>query len=275
LYFSAFDGDQPAVIEKCNRTNVQLQVQIGCDEVSSVAAVQLAEKYPHFYTTVGLHPCDVKTCFTLKKEYRPSGYEQYKLKAHTFDALFQLFDRLIQSHRAKVVGLGETGFDLYHENSKEILDLQWDSFERHVHLAEKHSLPLVIHTRNATKELFQFLEAGKSKNRLAVIHCFSEGADVAAMVTKKYEFFLGIGGVATYPKSEAIREAIRVTPLEYLLTETDAPFLVPQEARKAGTTRNDASFIPEVVALIAQIKNMPQEKCGEILFENAHRFFGL
>lgn len=273
LYFSAFDGDQDDVVRRCDSTGVGLQVQIGCDEVSTLAAIELAKKYPHFYATVGLHPCDVKTCFDLKKDYRPAGYKDYQLQAHNFDELFHLFDSLIHNHSEKIVGLGETGFDLYHENSLEIYHLQQECFDRHVSLAEKHNKPLVIHIRNARQEFLSYLEQGRTRGLPAVVHCFSEDAKFAKIMTENYGFFLGIGGVATYPKSDSIREAIKKTPIEFLLTETDAPFLVPHTKRKQGEKRNDSSYLPEIVRLIAELKGMDEVECGNILFENAKRFY--
>lgn len=273
LYFSAFDADQDQVIKTCDNTNVQMQVQIGCDEVSTVAALTLAQKYPHFYSTVGVHPCDVLTCFDAKKDYRPSGFEDYQLRATDFDALFSLFDDLIRKNPKKIVGIGETGFDLYHNNSDEIFDVQKDVFLRHIELAKKHDKPLVIHIRNAIDEFFTFAESGILEGVRAVVHCFSEDREVAQRLVEQSGFFLGIGGVATYPNSKSIREAIRQTPIEFLLTETDSPFLVPHKTRKRGIQRNDASNIPEVIQLLAELKGIDVVECGEILFANAKRFY--
>jgi TatD DNase family protein len=119
------------------------------------------------------------------------------------------------------------------------------------------------------------VEQGRTHGVPAVVHCFSEDAHFAQIMTEEYGFFLGIGGVATYPKSENVREAIRKTPLEFLLTETDAPFLVPQKMRKQGEKRNDASNLPEVVQLISELKGMDEVECGNILFANAKRFYGV
>lgn len=275
LYFSDFSTDQDDVVRKCRQRNVAFQLQIGCDEVSSVAAVDLAQKYPEFYASVGLHPTDVRTCFDPQKPYRPFGYEDYSLTATNFDQLFDFFDQVITRCPDKVIALGETGFDLYHENSEEIKKIQWECFRRHIFLAQKYDLPVIIHTRNARETLQDFLRTHKDISFRAIIHCFSEDENFAQEMTQEYGFMLGIGGVATYPKSHAIRQAIQKTDLSFLVTETDAPFLVPQRARKNGEKKNDASFIPEVVDLIADLKNQPREETGKKLYENAMRFFKL
>ncbi len=105
-----------------------------------------------------------------------------------------------------------------------------------------------------------------------VIHCFCEDTDYAEIMTQKHGFFLGIGGVATYPNAQKTRDAIVETPIEFIVTETDSPFLTPQSFRK-DHKRNESSFLPEVVHLIADLKKMPVNQTAEVLFENAKRLF--
>ena len=105
-----------------------------------------------------------------------------------------------------------------------------------------------------------------------VIHCFCEDKNFAQEVITQYGFFLGIGGIATYPKSTEIRAAIKATPLKFLVTETDAPFLVPQKHR-SNHKINEPAFLTEVVEMIAQIKGKKKDEVAGILFENAKRLF--
>jgi len=275
LYFSSFDGDQKSVIEKCRKSGVDLQIQIGCDEVSSLAALKLAQENKGFYSTLGIHPCDVKVCFDEGKLHRSSGFENYKLKAKTFDELFAMFEKLVEKHPEEIVGFGETGFDLYHENSEEIFHIQTEVFQKHVELAQKYNKTLVVHGRNSSQQMMDFFTKNIKRGSVrGVIHCFSEGPDYADFFTKFYGFFIGIGGVATYPNADNVREAIKKTPIQYIVTETDAPFLVPQSLRKTEK-RNDASFLPEVIELIADIKKMSVAETADILFENAKRLYNL
>ena len=131
-----------------------------------------------------------------------------------------------------------------------------------------------MHTRDAAEQTLEFLKTEKPDVR-SIIHAFSEGPDFAREMTNKYGFYLGIGGVATYPKMKMVREAIKTTPIEFLLTETDAPFLTPHQARKSGVKMNSPQYLPEVVQLIAELKNMDAEECAAQLFENAQKCFGL
>lgn len=283
LYFTSFDRDRDKVVEQNKNAGVQLEVQIGVDEVTSIAALELAKKNNHMYATLGVHPCDVETCFNPNPDYIPDGFKDYTLQAKNFDELFIFFEKLTTENPEKVVGFGETGFDLYHKNTSELFELQKEIFLRHVELAKKFQKPVVIHGRNSTQEMMDFLSeeldpgvgaslAPGSGPIKGVIHCFSEGVEYAKFMTEKYGFFLGIGGVATYPHSQRVRYAIEETPIEFLITETDSPFLTPQ-GEKDIHKRNQSAFLPEVVELIAKIKNMPVDECAEILFENAKRLF--
>ncbi len=273
LNFSSFDADREEVVTRCRKAGVKLQIQIGCDELSSLSALALAQKHDDFYSTVGLHPCDVLTCFEEKKIFRCRGFEKYSLKAKNYDELFALFETLLKEHSQKIVGIGETGFDLYHNNSKEIFQAQTDVFLRHTELAKKYNKTLVIHGRNSKSQMMDFFGKNVTPGKVrGVIHCFSEDEDYGRFFTEKYGFSLGIGGVLTYPNAEKIRQAVKNIPLEFLVTETDSPFLVPQSMREK-TKRNDPSLLGEVVKLIAELKKMNTEKCAEILFRNAEKLF--
>ncbi len=277
-YFPAIEKDQAAIFRKCEEAGVKIQVQIGCDEISSLAALSLAQKFKGHYATLGLHPCDVKNVGIKNEEYhRYKGFEAYDLKATNFEQLFALFTDIYEKNKDHIVGFGETGFDLFHENSEEILALQKTAFRQHLNLCETYQKPIIIHTREAREVTLNFLEKEmpNRKNIRGVIHCFSEDAGFAEIVTKQYGFFLGIGGVLTYNKTEAIREAVKKTPIEYLVTETDSPFLVPRKAKNKKQRINYPGLLPEVIELIADIKNIDPDTCGHILFENGKRLFNL
>ncbi len=273
LHFSSFDKDREKVVARCRETGVDLQIQIGCDELSSLSALELAKKHDNFYATLGVHPSDVLDCFNPDKLFRSQGYENYELQNKNFADLFTWFTKLTTENPDKIVGFGETGFDLYHQNSPEIYKIQKEVFLSHLKLAKKFKKPLIIHGRNANEEMKSFFtENIKAGEVNGVIHCFCEDLDYGKFFVDKFGFFLGVGGILTYPNAEKTREAIKEIPLEFLVTETDSPFLVPQSLRKTEK-RNESSFLPEVIELIAELKKTPTEKCAEILFNNAQRLF--
>ncbi len=280
LYFPAFDRTQKEVIERAEKYGVQMQVQIGCDEMSSLAALKLAEANENFYATLGLHPTDVEH-LGKPAQHRISGFEGFRPQAHNVQDLLIWFEKKFQENPNKIVGFGETGFDFYHNDTLELRELQAESFLGHVRLARRFERALVVHTRDARDETLDFLEENKDLLRYengekmrGVIHCFTEDAEFARIVTQEYGFFIGIGGIATYPKAENVREAIKNTPLEYIVTETDAPFLVPQGFKNQHKI-NESSFLTDVVELIAELKNRPLEETANILFDNAKRLFAL
>ncbi len=263
-YFSTFDADRNTMLSDDFNAGVQHKIQIGCDIDTSSQAIALAKTDTRMFATVGLHPCHV---------------EENVQNAHTTTPLehcFTYFEKELQNNTDnKIIGIGETGFDFYHKDTPEMRKQQKLSFEKHIDLCKKYSLPIIIHTRGARDETLEFLENNpitRNKEITGVIHCFSENAEFAKSITDKFNFFISIGGAATYPKSHEIRDAIKNTPIEYIVTETDSPYLAPQSVRGK---RNQSKNIKEVIELIAEIKQIDTEHCADILFHNAQRLFSI
>lgn len=270
-YFSAFDEDRNAMMQQDLLAGVFAKVQIGCDEKTSKAALLLALEYDFCFSTVGLHPCNALEG-RESENYESEISQHCTQEAESFEELMLVFERMIQENPQKIVGVGETGFDFFHQDFPELRQMQEKSFLAHCILAQKYNKTLVIHTRNARTETLEFLHNNKHHlPQKAIVHCFSEDSAFAREIVQEYGYFLGIGGIATYKKSESIREAIKQTPLEFLVTETDAPFLAPQSVRGK---RNQSAYIPEIIQCIAEIKNIDVTECEEVLFENAKRVFG-
>lgn len=278
-YFGHYDETRDQVQTDCLNAGIEKQIQIGCDEISSLAAVEMAKKYTGNFATVGLHPCDVAPFMENKVEnHRLKGYENYQSKIQTLDELFDFFDELITQNKKQIVGIGETGFDRYHDPQDVLVQWQTDCFVRHLELCQKHNLPIVIHTRNSTTELLDFLSKHKhffkGPNKVCgVVHCFCENAEVAQILYEEYNFYFGIGGVITYKNTEELAQAVAQMPAERILTETDAPFLTPRMYRKAVSNINSPASLPEVVQKIAEIRHTPMNKMADILYQNAERLF--
>ncbi|MCB9809738.1 TatD family hydrolase [Candidatus Peribacteria bacterium] len=272
-YFRDFDADRERALARDSAAGVLASVQIGCDEVSSLAAIRLAQQHPGMYTTVGLHPCDALQVGRQPRQY--AGMEDYVPRGRDWDSLFTVFRELIERHPGTVVGVGECGFDRYHDASEALYTAQYESFRRHLALSREYELPLVIHSRASTPELEAFMkEYMRGQGDRFVVHCFSEGAAFARSVTAEPGGYIGIGGVATYQNAAAVREAIIAAPLERILTETDAPFLVPAAYKKTHK-RCESAMMDTVVELIAALKQVPLEDCAAQLVTNAQRFYGI
>jgi len=271
LFFGNFDDDVEETVERCQKGGVKAQIQIGCDEVSSMAALNMAKKFPNFYASIGVHPSDVLTCWDKPRRFK--GLENYEIQAKNLDEFFVWAAKITEDYKDKIVGFGETGFDLYHDDSPEIFEEQKKAFAGHLELAKKFDKVLIIHNRDAADETLNFLRKNVKRGDVrGVIHCFCEGPEFAKEIIEDFGFYIGIGGVATYKNAQNVRDAIAAVPLEYIVTETDAPFLTPFNFRKKFS-RNEPTFLSEVIELIAEIKDIPVEECAEVLFENAKRLF--
>jgi len=273
LYFSQFDKDRDLSVKNAEKSGVKFQIQIGCDEISSLAALNLSKNYKNFYSTLGLHPSEVLNIGKKTKFHKYQDFENYLPKAKNLDELIEIFEKIYLENKEKIVGFGETGFDFYHHKKSEIFELQKKSFRAHLELSKKYNLALIIHTRSARNETLEFLNQNFTQKIKGVCHCFCEDLEFAKMITEKLGLFLGIGGVATYKNSQNIREVIKKIPLEFLVTETDCPFLVPQNFSKKGIKRNEPKFLSEIIKLIAQEKNIQLEACADILFKNSKKLF--
>ncbi len=261
-----------AAFDRARKAGVMAQIHIGCDEQASFAALELAQKNKDFYSTVGLHPSDV---FLVGKPdpKREPLHTSYVPQAQTTDELFGLFDTWIMENPGKIVGVGECGFDFYHDDREKAFKAQEDVFLRHLKLAQKHNLPLIIHTRNAIDDMIEFFKKHiLGAEVCGVVHCFSEDMASARFFTEEAGFYLGIGGIVTYKNADVLRDVVRNIPLEKLITETDAPFLPPQEFRKKNLINEPAALV-EIVEKIAEVRGEPVEQVAEQLVRNAQNLY--
>lgn len=277
LYFPGFKPNFSAILERARAAQVTQQILVGIDELSCRAALNLAQQHPDFKISLGLHPCDVDQL----GEYNPKHHQYIGIeptnrpKIRNFSDYFSWLDKLTTENPDLVVAFGETGFDQYHRQSESLFKDQTESFEAHLALCEKHDKTLIIHSRGAKKATLDFLTTHRTRfrNIRFVWHCFTEDKE-ALTITLELGGYIGVGGVSTYPKSNELRAILSQAPLEKLLTETDAPFLPPHQARKKHKL-NEPSFIPEIIEVLAQSKHQPAEPCETMLFNNAQRAFKL
>ncbi len=274
-YFSSWE-DVDALFARGVEAGVIAQVQIGADEAASYAAIELAKKYPNCYATVGVHPTDVKLIGNPDPEFR-SKTLNYEPVAQNQEELFALLEKWIEGNPGRVVGVGECGYDWHHDLREEMFAAQNEAFRRHIELAKKYDLPIVVHTRNAIEDTIEFFKKHiVGQGIRGVVHCFSEELVAAKFFTEEAGFYLGIGGIVTYKKSDVLRDVVREIDLKYLVTETDSPFLPPQNWRKKNSVNESASLV-EVVEMIADVKGMGVQEVAAQLVENGralYRFLG-
>ncbi|GAB1431470.1 TatD family hydrolase [Spirochaetota bacterium] len=168
----------------------------------------------------------------------------------------------------RVIALGEIGLDYYHRYGNK--DSQIELFLNQLDLAEKHNLPVIIHNREAGKDVLDVL-----RDRLppagGVLHCYSEDAEYA-MKALDLNLYFSFAGNLTYRNAKNLHETVRVLPLDRILVESEAPFMVP--ARYRGK-RNKPEYLPATVEDLAMLLDMPTEEVAEAVYQNACRLFQL
>jgi TatD DNase family protein len=237
-----FSEDREAVIARALEAGVERMMAIGAGggPADLETAVRLAELYPFFFATVGVHPHDAS-----------------KAEPDTFDRL-----RDVVRH-PKVLAVGEIGLDYHYDFSPR--EIQRDVFIRQLELACEAGKPIVIHTREAwsdtTAILCEHYYGG------GIFHCFTGGL-AEAREALDLGFHLSFGGVLTFPKAEALREAARMVPLDRILVETDAPYLAPVPHRGK---RNEPAFLVETVRKLAALRETPLEDLAAATTRNFER----
>jgi TatD DNase family protein len=237
-----FDPDRDEVIARAREAGVERMMAIGTGNgpPDLEAALRLARQYEFIYATVGVHPHDAA-----------------KAMPETFAALEAL------AAETKVLAIGEIGLDYHYDFSPR--EVQRDVFIQQLNMAGRAGKPIVIHTREAWEDTLLLLREHWSGS--GIIHCFS-GGPAEARQALDLGFYLSFGGVLTFPKAEALREAARMTPEGRLLVETDAPYLAPVPRRGK---RNEPAFIVETTRRLAEVRGVAPERIAEVTAGNFER----
>jgi TatD DNase family protein len=244
LDFPEFDQDRHEVIQRARDSGIGYIVNIGSSLSGSQKSYELAQKYDFIYASCGIHPHDAD-----------------KADEKMQDAL-----RLI-AKKDKIVAIGETGLDYYKNYSKP--ESQMPLFVSLVKLAKELGLPLVIHSRAAQEDTLKVLKSLLPLK--AVVHCFSADADFLKSCLD-LGFFISFTCNLTYRKAENLRDLAKITPLERLMLETDAPFLSPEGLRGR---RNEPLYVKNLAQEISRIKEISPEDVARVTTDNAKKFFNL
>jgi len=242
LDFPDFATERAAIIARARSAGVATMLTIGTrlDEFPGVRAI--AEAHDEVWCSVGAHPHEAKDHAELVPE------ELIALTAH-----------------AKVVGIGETGLDFHYDLSPR--DVQEQVFRTHIAAARATGLPLVIHAREADREVARILD--EERPPPGVMHCFSSGRALAEAALA-LGFYISISGIVTFRNAEDLRAIVRDVPLERLLVETDAPYLAPVPYRGK---RNEPAFVAATAAAVADLKGLEPEALATATSANFFRLF--
>lgn len=250
LHFDRYDDDREEVIERMKEEGVAT-ISVGIDPEKSQVEVELAERHPHIFACIGIHPDDSTEDFAENRS---------------------IYDELVKSDR--VVSIGECGLDysrLGDEPEKKKRQ-QYDNFEAHIAFAIEHDLPVMIHTRDAEVDTVEFLESKKREygDKLrGNVHFFTQPVGFA----RRYfdiDFTVSFTGVLTFTRD--YDEAVKYAPLDMIHAETDAPFVAPVPNRGK---RNEPTYVKHIYEAIADIRGEDREVVREQLVSNAVRDFGL
>lgn len=241
---TAFDPDRDAVVSRARAAGVAGIVVVADTLDSSAAALALAERSPGVVATAGVHP------------HHASGFTA---------AVGAELARYLR--RSEVVALGETGLDYHYERSPRTA--QRAAFEWHLQAAARSARPVVVHSRDADADTAAMLTAAPT-GVTGVLHCFSAGREVLAAGLEK-GFYVSFSGMITFASWSA-RWAVEAVPDDRLLVETDAPYLAPVPHRGR---RNEPSYLPAIVARLAELRSTTPERIAELTARNAGRLFGL
>lgn len=231
------------IISNCRKNKIEKLIVNGYDIKSSIEAVDLASKYDIVYAAVGIGPEDV-------------------LNIKTEDIL--KIESLVKSK--KVVAIGEIGLDYYWTNKTK--DEQLLAFNKLLKIAEDNNLPVIVHSREATKDVLDTL---KKYNVTGIIHCFN-GSYETAKEFINLGFLIGIGGVVTFKNSKTIKDVVSKIDLESISLETDSPYLSPEPFRGH---KNEPSNVFYVAKKISEIKNVDLEYVIEKTGNNVFSKFDL
>lgn len=250
LDMEAFADDVDDVVARARAAGIGTIVNIAIDPDGIGAVLSLAERYDGCYAAVGIHP-------------HAAGRWHGRL-----DAGLALLEEACRHPR--VVAVGEIGLDFYRDYVPH--DVQEEVFRAQIKLAARLSLPIVIHNRQADDDLLRVIDdevAAGAAGLTGVIHCFSNGpASAAAWIDRG--FYLGFGGVLTYPGAKEVRAAAAAAPLERIVVETDAPYLAPQSRRGK---RNEPAFVAAVADVLAAVRGMTTAAVAAATTANARRLF--
>ena len=223
------------------------KIILPCVSVESIPDIfEVAQQFPHhIFPLVGLHPTDVN-----------SDYQN------------QLADLEKHLNHKSVVGIGETGIDLYHD--KTFYAAQLIAFETQLHWAKEFKLPLSIHIRDGFNEALSVLKKFKSTSLRGILHCFSGGIQEAKWAID-HGFLLGISGVVTFKKNK-LQDIVKEVGIKALALETDAPFLAPDPYRGK---RNESAYIPIIAEKIAAVLEISAETVMTTTTANVEEIFNL
>ena len=245
LFAKQFDNDRSEVIQRALVKGVKQMLLPNINLSSIQPMLNLCAEFPNnCFPMIGLHPCDIK------KNYLEE---------------LVIIEEWLQ--KEKFVAVGEIGIDLHWD--KNTLSIQEDAFRKQVELAKKYKLPIAIHVRDSFDEVLGIIDELNDDNLSGVFHCFTGNEAQANHIINYGGFKLGIGGVVTF-KNSNLDKTLSTISIEYLILETDSPYLAPAPLRGK---RNESSYVVLIAEKLAEIYGKSLEEIAFITTKNTKELF--
>ena len=239
--YSEYYDNLDELIDKLKENNIEAVIVNGCDMKSNKEILELTKKYDIVYGALGFHPTELDNV---------TDEELHWLEKHINDS--------------KIVAVGEIGLDYHYDNADK--EKQKYFFEKQLEIAKKYNKPVIIHTRDSIQDTYNIV---KDSMCTGSIHCYSGSLEMAKEFIK-VGFCIGIGGIVTFKNAKNIIEVIKNIDEEYILLETDSPYLTPEPYRKY---KNDSSYLKIILEKICSIKSKDFMELKEVTTNNAIRIF--
>ena len=244
LDFPKLKNNFNSIIQNSKKNKLKTILTINTDPNKFNDHLDLIKDYNNIYISYGLHPDYIDN-----------------------DSVFSVNKILSFCKHPKVIGIGETGLDLYH--STKFIKKQKDIFENHILSSIESKLPLIIHQRNSENEIIDVLKNYKEKNLSIVFHCFT-GSKKLLKFCIENNYYVSISGIITFNNAKELRETAKYIPLNSLLLETDSPFLSPVPMRGKA---NEPSFIKFTFEYLSNFFNIPINELIKLTDNNFYKLF--
>ena len=243
-----FDNVRDKLLQEMYNAGITKIVSAGYSLEATKRNLELAKKYSFIYTTAGISPNDLK---------------------ESFEQDIELIDKIIYDNLSlgKILAVGEIGFDYHYDIDKK---MQYKAFSKQIDIANKYSLPIVIHTRDAVMDTLSLL---KEKEVIGggVFHCCPLNRELVKEALK-LGFYISMAGPITFKNSKNADEIIQMVPLDKILVETDSPYLAPEPVR--GTVNNSVN-LKYIIDKIAKVKGLSDGEIAKITYRNAEAIYKL
>ena len=239
-------SDGPANLERARAGGVAGFVVPGTKLDDAAPAVAFAQQHDDVWAAVGFHPHEAKDCD---------------------DAAFSEIERLAKDER--VVAIGEAGLDYHYMHSPR--EVQREVFMRHVDLACRLDLPIIVHNRESTDDLLELLTSDGARGSRGILHSYTEGLEPARKIID-LGYYISFSGIVTFKSADMLRGVARELPHDRVLIETDTPFLAPVPYRGRD---NEPAFVVKVAELLSQLWGVPLEEVAERTTANFEAVFSV